>query len=176
MLHCLLSDSAPDSPQEIASLARNQHAVAERGREPGLQLERGQTPVALTQWGLELVHQLGPIARQLDAAHACTHYSMAVEAAAHALHHPDTLASARVLRAVIDQFDGSFVAFVQAQSMRTKQVMLETPLTPQVYERFENMARSSWVAQREIEAADTLAFDAYLRAYLSAQRLVASDV
>ena len=42
LLHCLLSDSPPDTPQEIAALGRNQHRTAAFGREPGLVLERGQ--------------------------------------------------------------------------------------------------------------------------------------
>ncbi len=41
LLHCLLSDSPPDTPQEIAALGRNQHKTAAFGREPGLVLERG---------------------------------------------------------------------------------------------------------------------------------------
>jgi glutamate--cysteine ligase len=40
LLHCLLSDSPPDSPQEIAAMARNQRRVAERGRDPCLRLHR----------------------------------------------------------------------------------------------------------------------------------------
>ena len=36
LLHCLLRDSPPDTPQEIAAIGRNQLAVASRGREPGL--------------------------------------------------------------------------------------------------------------------------------------------
>ena len=36
VLHCLLSDSPPDTPQEIAELKHNQHHTAERGRESGL--------------------------------------------------------------------------------------------------------------------------------------------
>jgi glutamate--cysteine ligase len=39
-LHCLLSPSPPDTPEEIAALGRNQHRAAARGREPGLTLER----------------------------------------------------------------------------------------------------------------------------------------
>src|SRR6185436_15720636 len=35
LLHCLLQDSPPDSPQEIAALGRNQHKTAAYGREPG---------------------------------------------------------------------------------------------------------------------------------------------
>jgi glutamate--cysteine ligase len=40
LLHCLLSDSPPDSPQEIAAMARNQRRIAERGRDPALRLHR----------------------------------------------------------------------------------------------------------------------------------------
>lgn len=61
LLHCLLSDSPPDSPAEIRRQAHNQHNVAERGREPGLLLERGDASVTLKDWGLELVAQLVPI-------------------------------------------------------------------------------------------------------------------
>ena len=40
LLHCLLADSPPDSPLEIAAMARNQRRVAERGRDPQLRLHR----------------------------------------------------------------------------------------------------------------------------------------
>jgi glutamate--cysteine ligase len=88
LLHCLVSDSPPDTPQEIAALARNQHRVAERGREPGLALERGAAQVTLTDWGQELVRQLEPIARQLDAAHGGNGYCAAVADALQGLAHP----------------------------------------------------------------------------------------
>src|SRR3546814_20161045 len=41
LLHCLLADSPPDTREEIAELAHNQHLTAARGREPGLKLLRG---------------------------------------------------------------------------------------------------------------------------------------
>lgn len=34
LLHCLLTDSPPDTPREIAALKANQHLTAARGREP----------------------------------------------------------------------------------------------------------------------------------------------
>ena len=171
LLHCLLSDSPPDSPQEIVALAHNQHSVAERGREPGLLLERGAQSITLKDWGLELVEQLGPIAQKLDAAHACTDYSAAVQAAVHGLQHPDTLPSARVLQAMAAQYDGSFVAFAKARSLLTKQTALDQPLSPALQQHFEDLARASWDAQRKIEASDTMPFDIYLQEYLSPKRL-----
>ncbi|MEY3123539.1 MAG: hypothetical protein RLZZ573_59 [Pseudomonadota bacterium] len=173
LLHCLLAQSPPDTPQEILALGRNQQNVAERGREPGLQLEYGDTTVSLQDWGLELIRSFGPIARQLDAAHGCTDYTNAVLAAEHALHHPDSLPSARVLQATVDHFDGSFVGFVRAQSALTKQAMLELPLAADARSRLEQLSQQSRESQRAVEAADTMPFDVYLQEYLSPRRLVA---
>jgi hypothetical protein len=39
LLHCLLSDSPPDTPEELVRLGNNQHRTAARGREPGLTLD-----------------------------------------------------------------------------------------------------------------------------------------
>lgn len=153
------------------ALAQNQHRVAERGREPGLKLERNGAQVTLTDWGLELVQQLEPIARQLDAAHGCSDYSAAVAAAEQGLEHPDTLPSARVLRAVTEEYNGSFVAFARAQSVRTKQAMLDAPLPEDVRAHFAQLAQASWDEQRRIEAMDSMPFDIYLQEYLSPRHL-----
>ncbi len=171
LLHCLLSDSPPDSPEEIVALAHNQHNVAERGREPGLRLERGAGTLTLKDWGLELVEQLGPIAQALDTAHSSTDYSTAVQAAMQGLQHPETLPSARVLKAITEEYDGSFGAFARAQSVATRQSMVDMPLPAPLQARFEALAAESWQAQRKIEAADTMPFDIYLQEYLSPKRL-----
>ena len=36
LLHCLLSDSPPDTPGELQAIGRNKLRAASRGREPGL--------------------------------------------------------------------------------------------------------------------------------------------
>ena len=176
LLHCLLSDSPPDSPQEIVALAHNQHHVAERGREPGLQLECGTGTIALTDWGLELVQGLRPLARQMDSAHSCTDYTAAVESAVVGLHQPDSLPSVRILREVTGRFDGSFVAFAKAQPLLTRKTMLDQAMSPAVEARFKGLASKSWDAQRKIEAADTLPFDLYLQEYLSPRHLIPSTL
>jgi glutamate--cysteine ligase len=171
LLYCLLADSPPDTPREIVALAHNQHNVAERGREPGLTLERGDSTVTLVDWGLELVGQLLPIAKQLDATYGGTDYAAAVESAVHAVHHPDTLPPARDLRAVTQNFDGCFVAFVKAQSIKTRQAMLDAELPPSVGDQFAQLARTSVDDQRKIEAGDSMPFDIYLQEYLSPRHL-----
>jgi glutamate--cysteine ligase len=171
LLHCLLTDSPPDTPQENVALAHNQHNTAERGREPGLMLERGDSTVTLVDWGLELVAQLLPIAKQFDATVGGTDYVAAVQAAVHALHHPDTLPSARVLREVTENFGGSFVGFVHAQSIKTRQAMLDAELSLAVRAQYAQEALKSVEDQRKIEAGDSMPFDTYLQEYLSPRHL-----
>jgi len=171
LLHCLSQPSPDDSPEEIAAMARNQQCVAERGREPGLRLQRGDATVALRDWGLELVHALEPVAQSLDAAHGGSDYQDAVAHAAHALQHPDTLPSARVLRSVAQDFGGSFSAFAKGHSMQTKAQELAIPLAAHALAHFQQLAEASRRAQHETEQADSLPFDRYLEQYLSPQRL-----
>src|SRR5437868_8994951 len=126
LLHCLLTDSPPDTREEIADLAHNQHLTAARGREPGLQLRRAGRDATLTDWGAELLEQFVPIAAALDAAHGGTQHAEAVRAAEAALRDPAVLPSARVLEAM-KAHDDSFVGFVRARSEQTRETLLALP-------------------------------------------------
>ena len=171
LLHCLLSSSPPDTPAEIAALARNQHNTAARGREPGLTLERDGQQVELGAWGLEIVAQCAPIAAALDATHGHQLYSDALAAAVTGLKNPETLPSARVLAAMAQDHDNSFVEFARAQSEKTRAVLLGLPFPAEQQTRFEALTRQSMAEQKKIEAADSLPFELYREAYLSPERL-----
>ena len=171
LLHCLLSDSPPDTPQEIAALARNQHRVAARGREPGLMLECAGQEVTLTGWGAQLVEQCLPLAAALDAAQGGSAYSDAVRAAQAALHQPDGLPSARVLQAMAHDHGNSFVSFARAQSANTQRALLALPFSDAQQAAFAELTRQSVAEQKTIEAADTMPFEIYRQQYVSAERL-----
>ncbi|MEO8020803.1 glutamate--cysteine ligase [Polaromonas sp.] len=171
LLHCLLSDSPPDTPQEIAELKHNQHHTAARGRQPGLLLRRAGKEVSLTSWGAEVVAQCAPIAAALDAAHGGTQYSDTLVAAESALLDASTLPSARVLQAMARDFDNSFVAFARAQSVKTRQTLLGLPFSAARQAAFEALTRQSMAEQKKIEAADTLPFEIYRQQYVSPDRL-----
>ncbi len=171
LLHCLLSDSPPDSPQEISAAARNQHRTAGRGREPGLMLERAGREVALTAWGAELVEQCAPLASALDAAHGGTQYGDAMQAAEAALRNPDTLPSARVLAVMAQDFDNSFTRFAGAQSLQARDTLIGLPFADEARTRLEVQARKSVDEQRQIEAADAMPFELYREQYVSPERL-----
>ncbi len=171
LLHCLLSDSPPDTPQEIAALARNQHRAAARGREPGLLLERGGEEVSLVEWGGQVAAECAPIAAALDGVqknHACRD---ALAAAVAALNDAASAPSARVLEEMTRNHEGSYPRLVLAKSLRHRERLLESPLAPGIEARFAGMAQASLAEQQRIEAADTMPFEIYRQKYLAPERL-----
>jgi glutamate--cysteine ligase len=175
LLHCLLSDSPPDTPQEIAALGRNQHKTAAFGREPGLVLERGGAEAPLTQWGAELVESFAPIAASLDAAHQTAEYTDALRAARALLQDPDLLPSARVLAVMQRDFGNSFTGFSRAQSQQTKAKLLALPFSAAQQARFVGLSEQSVLDQKAIEAADSMPFETYRQQYVSPERLELSQ-
>jgi glutamate--cysteine ligase len=171
LLHCLLEDSPPDTPQEIAELKHNQHHTAARGREPGLLLKRAGREVPLTEWGAEVVAACAPIADALDAVHGGAQHREALAAASAALREPASLPSARVLAAMAKDFDNSFVKFARAQSVKTQAALQGLPLPDEQHARFTELSRQSIAEQKQIETSDSLPFELYREQYVSAQRL-----
>jgi glutamate--cysteine ligase len=167
LLYCLLGDSPPDTPEEIAAMSRNQHRVAESGRDPGLLLEcRGQEQT-LQAWGRDLLREFEPIAAALDQAHAGGDYRDALSEAAAALAQPASTRSARVLEEMQHTPDKSYVAFALAQSAQHRRSLMELPLSLETKAQFARMAQDSLAAQAKIEAADSVPFEAYRQEYLS---------
>ncbi len=171
LLHCLLSDSPPDSPEEIAALARNQHRVAARGREPGLVLEQDGRERVLMEWALELVDACVPIAAALDAAQGGDLHMQAVSSARAALLAPETLPSARVLAAMQRDHAGSFTRFVLQRSQDVQAHLLALPFSAAQEARFAAASAASIGEQKRIESEDTMPFDVYLDQYLRPERL-----
>jgi glutamate--cysteine ligase len=171
LLHCLLTQSPPDTPAEIRELALNQHLTAARGREPGLALMREGRAVPLVQWGLEIIDQLVPIAEALDLAQGGVEHASAVEMARAALNEPERLPSARVLRVMKEEHGDAFLAFARTQSLAIHQHLLALDWSAKQQARFEAMAAKSVEDQRAIEAADSMPFEIYRQEYTSPARL-----
>lgn len=173
LLHCLLSNSPPDTPDEIAAMSVNQHRVAENGRDPALHLCRPGEEISQGSWGGELLRECEPIAAALDAAHCSSAYRDALSAAAAALANPALTPSARMLREMEQNHNNSYFHFVQAQSVRQGRNLLTSPLTAAVEARYTRMAGESFAAQRQIEMQDTLPFEIYRQQYLLPEMLSA---
>lgn len=171
LMHCLLSDSPPDTPAEIAELQRNQHLTAERGREPGLQLQRNGQNVALTTWGDEVLAACEPLAAALDATHGTTDYSAALRDARALMQAPERTPSARVLDTMAQQHASSFEGFAFRQSEHARDALLALPWTAEQQARYLAMSDESIAAQKAIEAADTLPFETWREQYMAVEGL-----
>ena len=171
LLHCLLRDSPPDTPAELEAIVGNKQRVASRGREPGLRLARGAGDVPLVDWGREVLDECRPIAAALDAAHGTALHGAALGDAVAALDDTALTPSARVLQAMADDHDNSYVRFALAQSRLHEKTIMELPLGDGVAERFVRLAQESVAEQQRNEAADTLPFETWRQQYLEPIRL-----
>ena len=171
LLHCLLADSPPDSPQEILALSRNQERVATHGREPGLRLERAGGEVLLTDWARGVLEGCGPIAARLDALHGGSAHTDAVAAARAAVANAELTPSARVLSTMARDFDRAYVRFVLAQSAAARRQLLALPWTAADEAHWRQLSAQSLAEQRAHEEADTLPFEAFRQAYLASAGL-----
>ena len=172
LLHCLASDSPQDTPREIGEIGRNQHAVALRGREKGLALEKNNENVGLKAWGKTILAQCEPVAAALDAAHGgASAYRDALAEAGSRLADPETTPSARVLHAMARNHGNSYLRFVLIESTLHKGTLKARELPPEVHERFSRLAAESLDKQREVEAADRMDFETFRRGYLAHESL-----
>jgi glutamate--cysteine ligase len=171
LLHCLLSDSPPDTPDEIATIGRNQEVVAARGREPGLLLQRGSQQVALEEWGGQVLAECAPIAAQLDEALGGSDYRAALRSAAATLADASLTPSARVLAAMALHHANSYTAFALDQSRAHRETLTALPLSTAAARRFEAMAKESLALQQRIEEQDKQPFEEWRQQYLSIDKL-----
>jgi len=175
LLHCLLTESPPDTPREIEATGRNKQRASTRGREPGLRLERGAQHVELRKWGAEVLAECEPIAAALDAAHGAVHgksaHRDALQAALRAVEDPSHAPSARVLAEMRRSHGNSYARFALARSLEHARALRSEPLPKQVEARFVRLAEESIRKQREIEAADKVDFETYRQRYLSHESL-----
>ncbi|MEZ5729022.1 MAG: glutamate--cysteine ligase [Burkholderiaceae bacterium] len=167
LLHCLLATSADDSADEIVFNARNQHDVAERGRERDLRLHTPDRDVSLIDWGSRILGECAPIATALDAASGSSAHVNALLSAYAALADPSLVPSARVLDEVVSGHDKSWISFARAMSARHRDAIRAMPFDSRSLQGFDDMARASLDQQREIEAADAEPFETYRQHYLA---------
>jgi len=170
LMQCVLTESPPDTPDELETIIRNKQRVASRGREPGLTLTRGAHEVSLVEWGTDILADCAPIATVIDAALGGTAHADAVARARERIADPMATPSARVL-AALHGYDNSYVRFMLAQSVAHRDALMALPLAPGIEDRLAAQAEESVEEQRRIEAADVVPFETYRQNYLAPVRL-----
>lgn len=167
LLHCLLTDSPPDTPSELAEVSRNQLLVAQKGRSADTRLSRHGDSVGVSEWGSKLLGELEPVADALDSAHRSAAYADALSVARAAIKDSSKTPSASILRELAQKFDNSNFHFALEKSIRYRDEILEMPLSAEVEARFRKLAEESIAARQRIEASDSVPFEVFRQRYMS---------
>ncbi len=164
LLLCLFEDSPPLDDAERASCEHNQSLVATRGREPGLSLHARGGQRLLTDWAEDLCRRMRPIGELLDGAGSEQRYADALRVQCQRIASPAQLPSARMLAQMRERRD-SFCRYALNLSHEHARMMRARPLPEARDAELAEAARCSHARQAEIEAADSLTFEEYLRRY-----------
>ncbi len=163
---CLLQDSPLIGEEERREIDRNQLVTALRGRDPGLRLRRRGQALPLRAWALEIAEGMAGVCECLDQGETGRPYARALAIQQEAIRNPDLTPSARVL-AEMRTAGESFFHFAKRRSEQHHDYFKGLPLDPERRQRFAEEARRSLEQQQEIEAADELPFDEFLRRYFA---------
>jgi glutamate--cysteine ligase len=166
LLYCLLEESPACEADEQVAQAANLEAVVNSGRLPGLLLDKGNSEIAMVQWAREMLNEMRPIAKLLDAVHESGNYSTSLENQLAKVADPELTPSARILREMHDR-NQSFFRLAMTYSEQWAQYFRERPLATDVQIAFDEETRRSLLAQREIEQSDDINFAQYLDNFFS---------
>jgi len=166
LLTCLLKDSPLISEQDHRINNANQLAVAQFGRKPGLELERGEQKIPLLDWAAEILADMQPVCDILDGDDTGKPYSQALEQQRKVVDNPDLTASARILEHMGHQ-QQQFGCFSLNKSAEHEQYFRRRKLDNGGTARFNELAEQSLAKQKEIESRDRLPFDEFLRQYFA---------
>ncbi|MDP9008921.1 MAG: glutamate--cysteine ligase [Pseudomonadota bacterium] len=164
---CLLRESAPIGVSEQPALDANHLLVARRGREPNLMLRREGRDFPMIEWARELLDSMQGLCEMLDHGEPARPYSSALEQQRAKIDDVERTPSARLL-AEMRQTGESFFQLALRMSKLHKDYFLGLyPPNESRLGEFAAEAQESLEAQRNIEAADSANFDAYLADYLA---------
>ncbi len=166
LLYCLLEESPPISADEQQEFDYNQRMVADYGRDPSLGLQRRGHRLSLKDWGGEICEIMQGLCELLDKGQADRPYAQALTAQAEVLADPTRTPSAQVLAQMWEKRE-SFASFGMRLSTQHERDLKAQSLPEERQRYFRELAEQSHARQREIEAADDLSFEEYLRRYFA---------
>ena len=159
---CLLADSPALSRQQQRTAKQNLNKVATCGRDLSLQLLDNENPRSMGIWAEEVFTGLAEVARLLDDAYQGKSFQAAVSTQQQKLENPELTPSARMLQDMAEQeLEVSELALNLAKKHR--HTLLNKNYRQMQAGEFTRETVSSWHKQWELEEADTLSFDDFLR-------------
>jgi len=168
LVYCLLEDSPPFDAESFAETQANQSLVAKRGREPGLELRRDGRSINLSDWAGDLVERVTAVAELIDRHEGDGSYADALALMAAQVAEPDSTPSAILLREMRDSGSGFFDYVLEVARGHKAYFESIAPMSESRAAEIELEAAESLRRQQEIEAADSIGLEEYLKRYFSA--------
>jgi glutamate--cysteine ligase len=162
LTYCLLKDSPALSRRQQRTSKQNLNKVATCGRDLSLALMDDEKPKSLGTWAEEIFAELAEVARLLDHAYQGENFQESVDFQHQKLTNPELTLSARMLKEMAEQ-ELEFSELAMTLAQRHRRALLDKEYTQIQGSEFAREAVSSWCRQRELEEADTLSFDGFLR-------------
>ncbi|MEM8684215.1 MAG: glutamate--cysteine ligase [Pseudomonadota bacterium] len=165
LVYCLLEESPFVDDVALDEMTSNQLVVARRGRDPDCELRNNGAPVGLRDWATAIIDNVEKAAALMDDS---GQYSDAVAEMRKRVEDASLTPSARVL-ADLQRDETSFFELAMQQSRaHARFYREERRIDPDVHAILEREATESVRRQAEIEASDSISFEAYLDNYFSA--------
>lgn len=162
LLYCVLQPSPPTSREEYAEIDSNNKAVVRRGREPGLELRNGGTPVTLVEWANQILSGVDAIAMVLDKVRSTHDHSIAASAQRAKVANSALTPSARVLERM-RELKTSYFRFAMNQSLANSDYFRALHMAEDKRAEFQRMSHTSNLERDAIETSDTMDFASYLK-------------
>ncbi|PKH19799.1 glutamate--cysteine ligase [Enterobacterales bacterium CwR94] len=161
LIWCTLADAPEMSSDELICSRQNWNRVILEGRKPGqtIGMGCGDEHHPLAQVGKALFADLHRVAEVLDHNHGDNRYQVVCDELVACFDNPELTYSARILQAMKDNgISGTGLALAE----QYRHALVEEPLKVLTAGQFTDEALRSVEKQREIEAADTQSFEAFL--------------
>jgi glutamate--cysteine ligase len=169
LLYCLLSDSPETDEREFYQGQENQKRIVNNGRDPALELLRGDNSVSMRTWAQEILQGSNACAALLDQAKGGDAYRQALALQVAKLENAELTPSARVLRDMTSA-QQSFYAHTLALAEQHRAYFATRPLAEKEYVEFVQMSEQSLQVQTDLETRQQIDFDQYLENYYAQYR------
>ena len=164
LLYCLVHPSDMMDRDSYQQTEDNLGAVVLKGRDPELKLKQGSRALGLAEWAGELFVEFREVATVLDEVNNTSAYSEAVERQWCKIESAELTPSGKWLNHLLEnQKDNGCYGVELAEKYRKSLLVQDYSITTQG--DLEKQAEASISAQREIENADNVSFDEFLRNY-----------
>lgn len=168
LIYCLLEDSPKLGGREPDEIRHNHTGTAKRGRDPEFRLQRDGKSVELRTWANEILANVTAVAEKIDRHENDNSYTAAVSVLQEVVDYPEETLSARIVTE-LQQSGTSFFEFALGMAKCHRDYFASiTPLRAAQEDNLSSEATDSINRQKDIEAADEISLDEYLRRYFTA--------